>query len=774
MKKILFLFGSLLCAQVASAQLLGAVSSSNVQSGAFPGGAGPSVSVSGTTSANSTYTVGIDLTANVTGFVVGDISVTGSASKTNFQTISGNSYTVDIVPSANGTVKVFVLGAVCQDAFARDNLASDTLTTTITLLPVNTVAPVATGSSTVGSLLSTTDGTWINTPTSYAYQWERDGVDIGSATANTYTTSAPDDGHTLKCRVTATNAAGSGVAHGNTIAIGFSAHNADFWLDFTQPMSSGIAADVDNLLRPSLTSSDVTSYTSTLISPGGLRMTPSYNTEGVYFNGQGGFTYGTTADWKWLHNHSFTLYLLYKQLTTTVSATNIPIFRTETSSLTNNSQVGFSLHYKHTASNVNTIDTFITNNVGGTQPYRVTGTGNDLAINSYNIIRVTFDSTTTTFTASIKQFGGSYVQVGQDVTGAALSTANSTSVLTFGNATFLKGYFKHILGFKKILSGSERTTIESFLDAEAGTVVTPTDTAYTYLHWGQSNEGSADTTGIASDLKPAMTDVFTYFMLGNSDSYHSGYWSKMQLGKNQNPSTNLNTHAWQMRFGKDMQTGSSKKIFITGRWVGSSVLIPPPAATDSWTAITPSSYTYLFPYWSDGQDVLSASSVVVSALDEIVNVKRMIPKICGVIGFQGESDGGSTNTTTAAYLHELKGFGDSLRSILNRKGYDTTNIRTCLVRTGAPIVPNGSLVDAADLSYAAGYSARRTTIDVSDLSRSGGHFQSVAQDSIGKRIKRYFLPHIGDFVHPREEEFGFPIHNSLILFEERLKRTLVK
>ena len=38
--------------------------------------------------------------------------------------------------------------------------------------PVNTAAPVVSGTAQVGSSLSTTTGTWTNSPTGYAYQWQ--------------------------------------------------------------------------------------------------------------------------------------------------------------------------------------------------------------------------------------------------------------------------------------------------------------------------------------------------------------------------------------------------------------------------------------------------------------------------------------------------------------------------------------------------------------------------------------------------------------------------
>lgn len=89
--------------------------------------------------------------------------------------------------------------------------------------PANTVAPAITGTPTQGSTLSTTNGTWTNSPSSYAYQWQRDtasnGIfsNIGSATANTYLLVQADIGNQLRCVVTATNGSGSVPANSNTV-----------------------------------------------------------------------------------------------------------------------------------------------------------------------------------------------------------------------------------------------------------------------------------------------------------------------------------------------------------------------------------------------------------------------------------------------------------------------------------------------------------------------------------------------------------------------------
>ena len=85
--------------------------------------------------------------------------------------------------------------------------------------PVNTAAPVASGTTTVGSTLSCTTGTWTNTPTGYAYQWLQNGANISGATSASYVVVAADAGTSVRCTVTATNAVSSASATSNALSI---------------------------------------------------------------------------------------------------------------------------------------------------------------------------------------------------------------------------------------------------------------------------------------------------------------------------------------------------------------------------------------------------------------------------------------------------------------------------------------------------------------------------------------------------------------------------
>lgn len=86
-------------------------------------------------------------------------------------------------------------------------------------LPINTVAPVVSGTASVGSTLSTTNGTWTGAPApTFTYQWQRSGSDIGGATSSTYVIQTADAGSTLRCVVTATNSVGAVSANSNSTA----------------------------------------------------------------------------------------------------------------------------------------------------------------------------------------------------------------------------------------------------------------------------------------------------------------------------------------------------------------------------------------------------------------------------------------------------------------------------------------------------------------------------------------------------------------------------
>jgi hypothetical protein len=79
-------------------------------------------------------------------------------------------------------------------------------------VPVVVTIPTISGSTIVGQTLTSSTGSWTNSPTSYARQWLRSGVAISGATGVNHTLVTADAGTILSVRVTAANAIGSGVA----------------------------------------------------------------------------------------------------------------------------------------------------------------------------------------------------------------------------------------------------------------------------------------------------------------------------------------------------------------------------------------------------------------------------------------------------------------------------------------------------------------------------------------------------------------------------------
>jgi hypothetical protein len=116
--------------------------------------------------------------------------------------------------------------------------------------PVNSVLPAVTGATTLGATLTCSTGTWSQSPTGYTYQWRRNGTPISGATANTRVITSDDQGQSLSCVVTATNAQGSSNATSNTVAVPAAGGGSPFgatlapatWGDFVETDSPSAGA----------------------------------------------------------------------------------------------------------------------------------------------------------------------------------------------------------------------------------------------------------------------------------------------------------------------------------------------------------------------------------------------------------------------------------------------------------------------------------------------------------------------------------------------------
>ena len=114
---------------------------------------------------------------------------------------------------------VYGYNAVLSDAQVLENYNSTMQTYGYSPpTPANSAVPTISGTTTFGETLTSTTGTWSNTPNSYAYQWSRSATSGGSytnisgAVNSTHRLVAADVGQYLKVTATASNASGSASA----------------------------------------------------------------------------------------------------------------------------------------------------------------------------------------------------------------------------------------------------------------------------------------------------------------------------------------------------------------------------------------------------------------------------------------------------------------------------------------------------------------------------------------------------------------------------------
>jgi len=155
-----------------------------------------------------------------------------------YQWLRCNTSGASCIAAPNGTQKAYTLvGAdaghqmrVRVTASNADGSAAAQSEPTATVAPAavprNTDVPIISGTPEVGEVLTSDEGSWTGSPTSFAYQWQRceaDNIvscfDIPAATAKTYTTRLADVGYRLRVQVTAKNANGSAVATSATTAV---------------------------------------------------------------------------------------------------------------------------------------------------------------------------------------------------------------------------------------------------------------------------------------------------------------------------------------------------------------------------------------------------------------------------------------------------------------------------------------------------------------------------------------------------------------------------
>jgi hypothetical protein len=127
----------------------------------------------------------------------------GGATSSSYKLVSGD---------VGHTLRVAVTASNAGGSTPATSAATGTV---VPPAPTNTVQPSVSGSAVEGQTLSASTGTWLGSPTSYAYQWEDCNTageacaNIGGATSSSYKLASGDVGHTVRVVVTASNAGGS-------------------------------------------------------------------------------------------------------------------------------------------------------------------------------------------------------------------------------------------------------------------------------------------------------------------------------------------------------------------------------------------------------------------------------------------------------------------------------------------------------------------------------------------------------------------------------------
>lgn len=167
--------------------------------------------------ATGTPTVG-ELLSSTTGVWVGIGTI-----EYNYQWVNATDGDISGATSSTYTLQASDVGDLvfCRvtaiDAQGVTSEPSNSLGPVTYAVPVNTVAPVISGTPTVGQTLTSTTGTWTGSPTiTYAYQWKSGASNVGT-NANIYVLVTGDIGANITCVVTATNPGGSTNATSNSL-----------------------------------------------------------------------------------------------------------------------------------------------------------------------------------------------------------------------------------------------------------------------------------------------------------------------------------------------------------------------------------------------------------------------------------------------------------------------------------------------------------------------------------------------------------------------------
>ena len=149
--------------------------------------------------------------------------VSGTVTNATMSSSSGVGYLIlwDFVTNFTSSATTYSYAAIFPTALTSGQIGTHYTLGTTGTPPTNTAVPVVSGSTAVGGILSSTEGSWTDVYGSgtAAYQWQRDStgggtyVNVSNGNLTTYTSRTGDAGCYLRCAVTFTNSGGSATAN---------------------------------------------------------------------------------------------------------------------------------------------------------------------------------------------------------------------------------------------------------------------------------------------------------------------------------------------------------------------------------------------------------------------------------------------------------------------------------------------------------------------------------------------------------------------------------
>ncbi len=186
------------------------------------------------------HQIAVTKTGATTHLYIDGADVTGTVTNSVMGTTSGHGWQIlwDAVSSFIGSGATYAYAGLFPTALSAAQIGVHYTEGTTGTAPTNTAVPVISGTTKVGSVITSTAGSWTDVYGSgvSAYQWQRDSGagyrNVSSGTQPTYLTKRGDESCSFKCAVTFTNSGGSATATSTPLG------------PYTLPSYGGLAAGI--------------------------------------------------------------------------------------------------------------------------------------------------------------------------------------------------------------------------------------------------------------------------------------------------------------------------------------------------------------------------------------------------------------------------------------------------------------------------------------------------------------------------------------------------